>query len=58
MRASVIIRVPDEADALRRLLGMWWGDQGWHRSRTRARLDPRRAARLAGKWAGRRRSAA
>jgi len=30
----------------------WWGDQGWHRSRLRARLDPRRMARLAGKWAG------
>jgi rhamnosyltransferase len=30
----------------------WWSDQGWHRSRARARLDPRRAARLAGKWAG------
>jgi rhamnosyltransferase len=37
-------------DALRE----WWADQGWHRSRARARLDPRRAARLAGKWAGRR----
>ena len=32
----------------------WWSEQGWHRSRTRARLDPRRLARLAGKWAGRR----
>jgi len=32
----------------------WWSDQGWHRSRARARLDPRRAARLAGKWVGRR----
>jgi rhamnosyltransferase len=32
----------------------WWTDQGWHRSRARARLDPRRAARLAGKWWGRR----
>lgn len=30
----------------------WWADQGWHRSRARARLDPRRAARLAGKWWG------
>jgi hypothetical protein len=30
----------------------WWTDQGWHRSRARARLDPRRLARLAGKWAG------
>ncbi|MEJ7891533.1 MAG: glycosyltransferase [Solirubrobacteraceae bacterium] len=34
--------------------GEWWTDQGWHRSRARARLDPRRAARLAGKWWGRR----
>jgi rhamnosyltransferase len=32
----------------------WWSDQGWHRSRARARLDPRRAARLLGKWKGRR----
>lgn len=32
----------------------WWSDQGWHRSRARARLDPRRVARLAGKWRGRR----
>ncbi|MEA2293869.1 MAG: hypothetical protein QOE86_1508 [Solirubrobacteraceae bacterium] len=30
----------------------WWTDQGWHRSPARARLDPRRVARLAGKWAG------
>jgi rhamnosyltransferase len=35
-------------------LAEWWGDQGWHRSRARARLDPRRMARLAGKWRGRR----
>jgi glycosyltransferase involved in cell wall biosynthesis len=35
-------------------LAEWWGDQGWHRSRVRARLDPRRMARLAGKWWGRR----
>jgi len=33
----------------------WWSDQGGHRSRLRARLDPRRIARLAGKWHGRRR---
>jgi len=32
----------------------WWSDQGHHRSKLRARLDPRRMARLAGKWAGRR----
>jgi len=32
----------------------WWTDQGWHRSRARARLDPPRAARLAGRWWGRR----
>jgi len=32
----------------------WWTDQGWHRSRARGRLDPRRLARLAGKWVGRR----
>lgn len=32
----------------------WWSDQGWHRSRARARLDPRRMARLLGKYRGRR----
>ncbi len=32
----------------------WWTQQGWHRSLLRARLDPRRVARLAGTWAGRR----
>ncbi len=37
-----------------RPLRAWWTDQGWHRSKTRARLDPRRAARLAGTWWGRR----
>jgi hypothetical protein len=35
-----------------RVLREWWSDQGWHRSRLRARLDPRRAARLAGRWWG------
>jgi rhamnosyltransferase len=30
----------------------WWRGPHWHRSNARARLDPRRAARLAGKWAG------
>jgi rhamnosyltransferase len=39
---------------LRAAFGEWWGDQGGHRSRARARLDPRRMARLAGKWWGRR----
>jgi len=35
-------------------VGEWWTDRGWYRSAARARLDPRRVARLAGKWAGRR----
>jgi rhamnosyltransferase len=35
-----------------RPLHEWWTDRGWHRSRTRARLDPRRMARLAGRWWG------
>jgi rhamnosyltransferase len=39
---------------LRDAVREWWSDQGWHRSRARARLDPRRMARLAGKWRGRR----
>jgi rhamnosyltransferase len=36
----------------RELAREWWSDQGWHRSPARARLDPRRMARLAGRWAG------
>jgi rhamnosyltransferase len=43
-----------EPYGVRDALGEWWSDQGWHRSPARARLDPRRAARLAGKWWGRR----
>lgn len=39
---------------VRALAREWWSDQGGHRSRARARLDPRRAVRLAGKWWGRR----
>ena len=38
---------------LRDLAVEWWTDQGGHRSRARARLDPWRMARLAGKWRGR-----
>lgn len=38
----------------RELAREWWSEQGWHRSPARARLDPRRWARLAGKWRGRR----
>jgi hypothetical protein len=37
-----------------RVVHEWWNEQGWHRSKLRARLDPRRAARLAGRWWGRR----
>lgn len=39
---------------VRDALGEWWTDQGWYRSPWRARADPRRVARLAGKWRGRR----
>ena len=39
---------------VRELASEWWSDQGWHRSPARARLDPRRIARLLGKWKGRR----
>lgn len=38
-------------DALRE----WWSERGTYSSRARARLSHRRAARLAGTWAGRRR---
>jgi len=37
-------------DALR----LWWSDQKTYRSRSRARLSHRRAARLLGRWAGQR----
>jgi hypothetical protein len=37
-------------DALR----LWWSDQETYRSRSRARLSHRRAARLLGRWAGQR----
>ena len=30
----------------------WWTERGWYRSAWRARLDPRRVARLAGTWWG------
>lgn len=42
--------------SLRDLLRDWWCDQESYRSRTRARLSHRRAARLAGTYAGRRAS--
>ena len=54
-RASRVRHVPRAPPyRARDALAEWWGDQGWHRSRARARLDPRRMARLAGKWWGRR----
>lgn len=37
---------------VRAAVGEWWREQGWHASRARARLSPRRAARLAGTWWG------
>lgn len=37
---------------LRTVLAEWWRGPHLHRSMTRARLDPRRAAQLAGKYAG------
>jgi rhamnosyltransferase len=40
----------------RELLGDWWCDQRWYDSALRARLSPRRAARLLGAYAGRRRA--
>ena len=43
---------------LRDVAREWWREQGYHRSRLRARLDPRRAARLAGAYSGRRRARA
>jgi rhamnosyltransferase len=46
--------LPLERYGVRDLAAEWWSDQGWHRSRARARMDPRRAARLLGKYKGRR----
>lgn len=37
---------------LLRVIGEWWNGAHLHRSRLRARLDPRRVATLAGKYAG------
>jgi len=34
----------------------WWTQRGWHASAARARLSPRRVARLAGTWWGARRA--
>jgi rhamnosyltransferase len=39
----------------RELIHEWWFERGWHRTRLRARLSGRRAARLLGVCAGRRR---
>jgi rhamnosyltransferase len=36
------------------LIGEWWSDRRWYDSAARARLSPRRAARLLGAYAGRR----
>jgi len=41
---------------LRELLQEWWSDLRWYRSAARARLSHRRAARLLGAYAGRRRA--
>jgi rhamnosyltransferase len=41
----------------RELIHEWWFERGWHRTRLRARLSARRAARLLGVYAGRRRCA-
>jgi rhamnosyltransferase len=41
-----------------RLITEWWSDVRWYDSATRARLSPRRAARLAGAYAGRRAASA
>ena len=40
------------------LVAEWWSDLRWYDSATRARLSPRRVARLAGAYAGRRASSA
>jgi rhamnosyltransferase len=40
----------------RELIGDWWGDLRWYPSPLRARLSHRRAARLLGTYAGRRRA--
>jgi rhamnosyltransferase len=43
-----------EPYGLRELAADWWSDTRWYTSATRARLSPRRAARLLGVQAGRR----
>lgn len=53
-RGGVCVLDPSPPYTAGEALDDWWGDQGRRRSRARARLDPRRMARLAGKWKGRR----
>lgn len=49
---------PAGAYGLRELTSDWWSDLRWYRSPARARLSHRRAARLLGTYAGRRRARA
>ena len=44
--------MPLEPISLGEVLTKWWSGRHLHRSSTRARLDPRRIAMLAGEWVG------
>jgi rhamnosyltransferase len=66
---QIFTRARRESDGYARFLGPrsyaardlardWWRDTRWYDSAARARLSPRRAARLLGAYAGRRRGAA
>jgi hypothetical protein len=46
--------LPVEAQRLRELGAEWWNERGHYDSALRARLSPKRLARLAGTFAGRR----
>lgn len=46
--------IPSPPPRPRELAREWWSDLRWYDSATRARLSPRRAARLLGAYAGRR----
>ncbi|MDQ6745701.1 MAG: hypothetical protein M3Z27_06785, partial [Actinomycetota bacterium] len=55
--AEALARLADPAPyGPRQLLDEWWSDLRWYRSAARARLSHRRAARLLGAYAGRRRT--
>jgi rhamnosyltransferase len=52
---AAFLERPARRDGPPDLMRQWWSDTRWYDSAARARLSPRRAARLLGAYAGRRR---